>query len=204
MAGRNLEELKKRYNSSSSKFSPAGPGGPGRGPGGPGRKPTRENPNSVQITKENAKFLMKNGFLYMCCPKEAEPVRVLLHRDFPFEFPFAYISVMNTDSMELAFIKDISLFDGEEKEMLVRELERKYYSPKILKIHSVKERFGFSYWDVETQAGRVTFTLQDTFKSISHAGDNKLFFFDVDGNRFVIEDVEKLDRKSHKKIELYL
>ena len=178
-------------------------GGPG-GPGGPGRKPTRENPNSVQITKENAKFLMKNGFLYMCCPKEAEPVRVLLHRDFPFEFPFAYISVMNTDSMELAFIKDISLFDGEEKEMLVRELERKYYSPKILKIHSVKERFGFSYWDVETQAGRVTFTLQDTFKSISHAGDNKLFFFDVDGNRFVIEDVEKLDRKSHKKIELYL
>jgi hypothetical protein len=188
-----------------------GPGGPrggrpgfGGGPGGPGRKPTRENPNSVQISKENAKFLMKNGFLYMSCPKEAEPVRVLLHRDFPFEFPYAYISVMSTDSMELAFIKDIELFEGEEKEFLVRELERKYYSPKILKIHSVKERFGFSYWDVETPAGRVTFTLQDTFKSISKAGDNRLFFFDVDGNRFTIEDVEKLDRKSHKKIELYL
>ena len=39
-------------------------GGPG-GPGGPGRKPTRENPNSVQISSENAKFMMKNGFLYM-------------------------------------------------------------------------------------------------------------------------------------------
>ena len=178
-------------------------GGPG-GPGGPGRKPTRENPNSVQISSENAKFMVKNGFLYMQCPKDAEPVRVLLHRDFPFEFPFAYISVMNTDSMELAFIKDIELFADEEKEILVRELERKYYSPEILKIHSVKERFGFSYWDVETPGGRVTFTLQDTFKSISRAGDNRLFFFDVDGNRFTIKDVEKLDRKSHKKIELYL
>lgn len=178
-------------------------GGPG-GPGGPGRKPTRENPNSVQISKENAKFLMKNGFLYMQCPKDAEPQRVLLHRDFPFEFPFAYISVMNMDGMELAFIKDILLFEGEEKDLLVRELERKYYSPKILKIHSVKERFGFSYWDVETPAGRVTFTLQDTFKSISRAGENRLFFFDVDGNRFTIEDIDALDRKSHKKIELYL
>ncbi len=188
-----------------------GPGGPrggrghgGGGPEGPGRKPTRENPNSVQISRENAKFMMKNGFLYMSCPKEAEPQRVSLHRDFPFEFPWAYISVMNMDSMELAFIRTLDLFDEEDKAILVKELERKYYSPVIKSIHSVKERFGFSYWDVETTTGRVTFTLQDTFKSISRAGDDRLFFFDVDGNRFVIEDVESLDRKSHKKIELYL
>ena len=188
-----------------------GPGGPrggrghgGGGPEGPGRKPTRENPNSVQISRENAKFMMKNGFLYMSCPKEAEPQRVSLHRDFPFEFPWAYISVMNMDSMELAFIRTLDLFDEEDKAILVKELERKDYSPVITSIHSVKERFGFSYWDVETTTGRVTFTLQDTFKSISRAGDDRLFFFDVDGNRFVIEDVESLDRKSHKKIELYL
>ena len=95
-------------------------------------------------------------------------------------------------------------FDGEEKELIVRELERKYYTPSIKKILSVKDRFGFSYWDVETESGKVTFTLQDTFKSISRAGDNKLFFSDVDGNRFVIENIEALDKKSHKKIELYL
>lgn len=182
---------------------PGGPRGMG-GHGGPGRKPTRENPNSVQITKENASFSMKGGFLYMQCPKDAAPVRVLLHRDFPFEFPYEYISVLNIDSMELAFIRNIDAFEGEEMTMLVRELERKYYSPAIQKIHSVKERFGFSYWDVETAAGRVTFTLQDTFKSIVRAGEGKLFFFDVDGNRFVLENIDALDRRSHKKIELYL
>ena len=147
---------------------------------------------------------MKNGFLFMACPKDAEPRRVLLHRDFPFDHPWAYISVLSTESMELAFIQNVDLFEGEEKELIVRELERKYYTPSIKKILSVKDRFGFSYWDVETETGKVTFTLQDTFKSISRAGDKKLFFSDVDGNRFVIENIEALDRKSHKKIELYL
>ena len=183
---------------------PGGPDGFG-GPGGPGsRKSVKENPNSVQISKENASFTMKNGFLFMACPKDAEPRRVLLHRDFPFDHPWSYISVLSTENMELAFLQNVDLFDGEEKEIIVRELERKYYTPSIKKILSVKDRFGFSYWDVETESGKVTFTLQDTFKSISRAGDNKLFFSDVDGNRFVIEDIEALDRKSHKKIELYL
>lgn len=184
---------------------PGGPRGGHGGPGGPGsRRPVKENPNSVQISKENASFSMKNGFLFMACPKDAEPRRVLLHRDFPFDHPWSYISVLSTDNVELAFLQNVDLFEGEEKEIIVRELERKYYTPSIKKILSVKDRFGFSYWDVETESGKVTFTLQDTFKSISRAGDNKLFFSDVDGNRFVIENIEALDKKSHKKIELYL
>ena len=70
-------------------MAPRGMGGPGGprgfgGPGGPGgaggkRKGSRENPNSVAITPENAKFSMRGGFLYMQCPKDAEPVRVALH-----------------------------------------------------------------------------------------------------------------------------
>ncbi len=147
---------------------------------------------------------MQGGFLYMRYPKDAEPVRAMLHRNFPFELPWEYISVLDIDGYELAYIRKIDDFSGEEREILVRELERKYYSPVISKIYSVKERFGFSYWDVQTSAGRLTFTLQDTFKSMIRAGGGKLFLFDVDGNRFVIEDAEKLDRRSYKKIELYL
>lgn len=193
-------------------MAPRGMGGPGgpRGMGGPGgagggkRKGSRENPNSVAITSENATFSMRGGFLYMQCPKDAEPVRVVLHRNFPFMFLWEYISVLDTDHYELATIRDVSLFEGEEKTLLTRELERKYYSPVIREIHSVKERFGFSYWDVETTGGRLTFTLQDTFKSIVRAGEGKLFLFDVDGNRFVIEDADALDPKSRKRIEIYL
>lgn len=170
----------------------------------PRRKATPSNPNAVEITQENAEFFMQNGFLHMKCPKDAEPVRVMLHRNFPFEFLWEYISVLDVDGYELASIRTLASFDGEMKDILVLELERKYYSPVIQKIYSVKERFGFSYWDAQTTGGRLTFTLQDTFKSIIRAGEGRLFLFDVDGNRFEIEDVEKLDRKSYKKIELYL
>ena len=165
---------------------------------------TAENPNTPEITAENASFFMQGGLLYMRYPKDAEPVRAMLHRNFPFELLWEYISVLDIDGYELAYIRKIDDFSGEEREILVRELERKYYSPVISKIYSVKERFGFSYWDVQTSAGRLTFTLQDTFKSMIRAGGGKLFLFDVDGNRFVIEDAEKLDRRSYKKIELYL
>lgn len=168
------------------------------------RKPVAENPDTPQITGENASFFTQGGFLYMKYPKDAEPIRVMLHRDFPFEFLWEYISVLDVDGYELASIRRMDDFQGEERKMLVQELERKYYSPVIKKIYSVKERFGFSYWDAETSAGRLTFTLQDTFKSMIRAGGGKLFLFDVDGNRFVIENVEALDRRSYKKIELYL
>lgn len=53
MAGRNLEELKKRYNSSSSKApnGPAGPGGPGRGgPGGRGAMKASSKPKNTKQT----------------------------------------------------------------------------------------------------------------------------------------------------------
>ena len=59
MAGRNLEELKKRYNSSSSKYAQAGPGGrgPGRGPGGPGGRGAMHSSSKPKNTKAAIKRL---------------------------------------------------------------------------------------------------------------------------------------------------
>ncbi len=174
------------------------------GVGGSRRRGTVENPNSVRLTADNVTFLMQNGLLYMKQPQDAEAVRVQLHRNFPYEFLWDYISVLDIDGYELAHIVTMDDLDEEMREILRLELERKYYAPVIRKILSVKERFGFSYWGVETSAGNLTFTLQDTFKSIIRADGGRLFLLDVDGNRFEIEDVEKLDRRSYKKIELYL
>ena len=57
---------------------------------------------------------------------------------------------------------------------------------------------------METEEGSVSFTLHDTFRSIIRAGEHRLIFLDVNGNRFELPDTEALDRKSYKKIELYL
>jgi hypothetical protein len=92
----------------------------------------------------------------------------------------------------------------EAKEIVLTALDRKYFSPEITKILSVKERFGYSYWSVETDHGKMDFTLQDTFRSIAKISDTRIVITDIKGNRFNITDVEALDHSSFRKIELYL
>ena len=134
--------------------------------------------------------------------------RIFLSRAFPFDMPRDYISVLDKDKKEIGFIRSLNDFDEPQRSMLERELDAKYYTPTIKKIYAVKERYGFSYWRCECEFGEKSFTLQDTYRSIIKTsnpdGSERLFILDVDGNRYEIPDVEKLDRKSFKKIELYL
>ena len=69
----------------------------------------------------------------------------------------------------------------------------------------MKERYGFSYWKVRLDDGREqSFTMQDTFRNIIHTGEDSAILVDVDGNRYSLKSISELDRKSYRKIELYL
>ena len=130
--------------------------------------------------------------------------RVWFHRAFPFDAPDEFISVLDKDGKEYGIIRHIDDV-GEEAAALIRaSLERKYYAPEILSIENVKERFGYSYWDVTTDKGKLSFTLRDTFRSIVKVDERRIFITDIDGNRFNISDIEALDRHSYRRIELYL
>lgn len=130
--------------------------------------------------------------------------RVWFHRMFPFETPDEYIAVLDRDGKEYGVIRRLSDFDGEQVEIIKKELARKYFCPEITRIYSVKEKLGTSYWDVETDNGRMKFSMQDTYRNIIRISETRLILNDSDGNRFSIKDVGALDRKSYRKIELYL
>ena len=140
--------------------------------------------------------------------KEIVAERIFLSRAFPFDMPYEYISVLDKDKKEIAFIRSLEDFAEPERSRLLHELEAKYYTPVIKRIISVKERYGFSFWKTECEFGEKSFTLQDTFRSIvkspSNDGGLRIYILDIDGNRYEIPDVEALDRLSYKKIELYL
>lgn len=165
---------------------------------------------AAQIRKlepSNTKFFMENGFLSMTVTDEGEEThpRVFLHRTFPHELLWTYISVMGDNRKEIGLIYDIADFDEETTRLLRTELERKYYAPVVTAIHSLKERYGFSYWRVTVSDGRtLNFTMQDTFRNIVRTGEDGAILLDVDGNRFVLESISALDRKSYRRIELYL
>lgn len=173
------------------------------------------------LTAENSRFYRtENGFpaLEAVLPKftddleaneDKTPVkqdfgRVFFHRCFPFETPDEYISVLNKDGREYAMIRSLSELLEEAREIVRFELDRKYYCPTVKKIKSLKEKLGYSFWEVETDKGDMSFSMHDTYRNIANVGNGMLIISDVDGNRYRIDDVAALDRKSFKKIELYL
>ena len=163
------------------------------------------------ITPENGVFRRTAGNLVALTFRgmgengaDLECPRVLLHRSFPFTMPMEYLSVQDTEFNEIGMIRDLRLFDGETQALLMQELERKYFCPEIVRVISVKERFSYSYWEVETSAGAVEFAVHDTFRNIIRAGNNRVLILDVDGNRYNITDTDRLDAQSLRKIEMYL
>ena len=85
------------------------------------------------ITKDNAKFKVVNDFVSMTVTlpdddgnmTEKTYDRIFLHRAFPFDFPYAYISVLDSDSAEIGLIEDIDAMGEENAKLLRAELDRK-------------------------------------------------------------------------------
>lgn len=150
------------------------------------------------FTKEDGLFTDGGGFLLL------EGKRVFLHRCFPFEEPWRYISVLDKDKKEIGIITDISIFDENIQNVLKKELERKYFMQTIVSVDKLKDRYGFTYWDVSTTAGKASFTMHDTHRNIVKISEDRLMIVDMDGNRYLIPSVAGLDKGSYKKIELYL
>ena len=176
------------------------------------RTALRDVVSIVYITPENAVIGEKNQFLTLSLKTKNENgeeetkeyERVFLHRAFPFDHPEDYISVQDADKNEIGMISSLSIFPEESGALLRAELARKYYAPQISAILSLRDRYGYAYLSAASDAGEITFTLRDAARSILKVDEKRVVITDIDGNRYEIPDVEKLDRKSFKKIELYL
>ena len=173
--------------------------------------------------------------------------RVFLHRAFPFDYPFKFISVIgnfpkreddkkddkkdeikpeeskepkeekenspappreNTTSLgdlkEIGIISDVSVFDEKQREYLINELNRKYFTPVIETIYSVKDKWGYTYWEVKTNVGKIKFSVNDAHRNIIKVTEDRIIINDANGNRYEIKSLQKIDRQSYRKIELYL
>ena len=170
---------------------------------------------SIDLTPDNAKFTRSGGDLISLeiinnDGEKEKFERVVVLRSFPVTNPDEFLSVREPDSKkqgrgkEIGMIRRITDFDGETRELLLEELGRRYFTPQIKRIFSVKDKFGYLYWEAETTAGHVTFVMNNPFSNIRVLEDGRIFINDIDGNVFEIHSPEKLDAASLKKIEIYL
>ena len=159
----------------------------------------------VYAEPSHTRFFYQNTD-FLCMELDGETYyNVKLHRSLPFGAPSEYISVQDMDSKEIALIKDIDLFSEEQKALLLRELDKRYFSPTITSIPSIKSKMGYLYFEVETDAGHKSFTLSDVSRNIRRINEtNRIIVIDVDGNRYYIEDVTQLSAADFKRLEQYL
>lgn len=174
-----------------------------------------EERKAVDLTPANARFFRSEGGLISLEFTEEDGTkkifeRVMLLRAFPITNPDEFVSVREPTRKktgkpkEIGMIRRVSDFDGTTNALFSEELDRRYFTPEIKKIRSVKEKFSFYYWDVETTAGNVVFLMNNPFNNIRVLVDGRLLITDVDGSVFVIPDPKKLDAASYHRIEAYL
>ena len=178
---------------------------------------------SVPLTPQNASFRRSEGGLISLdltaeetneagekSEKKEFFERIVIFRCFPVTNPSEFLSVREPDSKKMGRGKEIGMirymkdFPEEQQKLFLEELDRRYFSPGITKINSVKDKFGYMYWEAETDAGNMTFILNNPFSNIRLLEDGRIFINDIDGNSFQIKEPNKLDPNSFKKIEIYI
>ena len=147
--------------------------------------------------------LSESGFLYML-DKDAR-TRVTPSLAFPLEITDGYVGIYNEEGDELCMIESLSSLAPSDAAALAKALDRKYYCPKITKILSLESKAGVAMWKVLTEDGKeLEFAMRDPYKSMIRVSDRRFFALDRDGARYEIPDIEKLDKKSFSKLEIYL
>ena len=140
--------------------------------------------------------------------KDQDYKRIQLRRAMPDRYPSEFISIADHENKEIGMIRSIKDLSDTQLRIVSDELDRRYYCPEILEIKSVRDKLGYVYMEMIVSAGgekhERSAAINDVNKNIRMIGANRLIVFDVDGNRFIINALDKLDRKSLRRLEPYM
>ena len=164
---------------------------------------TPETLKTEYISPAECEFFDYNGAFLGMRLKGTEYRRVVLTRAMPLNLPDSYVCVTDVDRKELGIIEHVSDFPEDQQALLRQELDRRYFCPDITAITAIKEKMGHFYFDVKVGDYPMSFTIRDLAKNI-RCTDEQIILTDVDGNRFMISDVGRIDKKSRSKLEPYL
>ncbi|MCJ8007082.1 DUF1854 domain-containing protein [Lederbergia wuyishanensis] len=156
------------------------------------------------LTKENTVFLETEGhMLTVHVDGEIYPA-VFLHCSFPHMNNRIFISVRTGENEEIGMIKSLDEFPSDTVTLLEEHIHLRYFAPEITKINKINEEFGYSYWDTETRSGTCYFTVRSGRGNVTVVTANRVLVTDVDGNRFIIKDLNDLTEKEYRMVEMLM
>ncbi|MBI1334073.1 MAG: DUF1854 domain-containing protein [Armatimonadetes bacterium] len=143
--------------------------------------------------------------LFLDCTVEGKDVaNVHLVRAFPLSEPKKMISVRDMEQKEIGVIEDLDELDEASRKLADDELDRRYFTPAITKINSLKNDASMWKFDVETTRGHSDFYVRNWRDNAHELTSGRWQITSVDGGRYEILNLDELDDRSQMLIEQLL
>lgn len=148
--------------------------------------------------------LDEQGLLTITLPDGSEHVNARVVPAFPITQPERFFYFVNHDGGELGLLAEPRRLDRESRDLVLAQADQAYFMPRITRIIRVDERMGIARWEVETDRGLSAFDVVSRSESVWYVGRNRVVIRDADGNRYLIEDLTALDRRSRRLADLHM
>jgi len=126
---------------------------------------------------------------------------LIAYRAFPFRCATEYISIRDAKDEELGIVRDIAELNEESAAELARELELRYFLPKVTRVDSVKFKSGLWVWELQTHLGPTSLAMRNLHDHVQAPGGSRIVLVDLSGKRCEIPDWRELDAHSRRQLE---
>jgi len=149
-------------------------------------------------------FFEPTGTLRMTIAENRSYPKVSLYQSSPLRRPGRYLSFLDGSGDEIVLVDSLDQLNATSREIAQIALRHRYLTSRIERISGLRQEFGVSYWDVETDRGPRDFVVQSLTEACQWLSERHLLLVDVDGNRFEIADRFLLDPVSRKHLDSVL
>lgn len=123
---------------------------------------------------------------------------------FPLSHPASYIALVvtkNGTTEELGVIQQLNDLPPVQRSLVERELQLRYFCPRILDIHAITSKYGVDQWDVTTDCGKKRFLVQDAKEHVTIRDDGVIMIIDTEGCRYQVRDYRRLPTRARIRLE---
>ncbi len=128
----------------------------------------------------------------------------IVRRVFPLSDPSRYLSIQESAGKEVGVLRTIDGLEPATRQIFEEELDRRYFTPCVERIETLKQEAGMWRFNVLTQRGAAEFYVRNWRDSAHEITPGRWQIMSVDGARFEIAKVDELDAKSRRLLDQLL
>ncbi|MBQ0102289.1 MAG: DUF1854 domain-containing protein, partial [Firmicutes bacterium] len=125
--------------------------------------------NRLYIDKYTGKIERTDMYLVKLTLKDGTVLENLEPRRlFPITNVSMFITLLDKDEKEAAFVRNLEELDPDSKQALLECFGEFYMIPKITSVIEIEVKFGTLNWDVMTDRGRIKFRIRNSHSDIKN------------------------------------